>query len=82
MARKAADKSEADFESTLVQLEEIVNRLENGEQSLEEALKDFENWIKLAKLGQQRLQQAEQRIQILLQKNDTAELTDYQPNDE
>ncbi len=78
MARKTTDKTEADFETTLVQLEEIVTRLENGELPLEQALKDFENGIKLAKLGQERLQQAEQRIQILLQKSDTAALTDYQ----
>ena len=78
MARKTTDKTEADFETTLVQLVEIVTRLENGELPLEQALKDFENGIKLAKQGQERLQQAEQRIQILLQKSDTAALTDYQ----
>ena len=78
MARKTTDKTEADFETTLVQLAEIVTRLENGELPLEQALKDFENGIKLAKQGQERLQQAEQRIQILLQKSDTAALTDYQ----
>ena len=33
-------------------------------------LKEFENGIKLAQLGQERLQQAEQRIQILLQKSE------------
>ena len=55
-----------------------MTRLENGELPLEQALKDFENGIKLAKQGQERLQQAEQRIQILLQKSDTAALTDYQ----
>ena len=58
-------------------MEAIVTRLENGELPLEEALKEFENGVQLAKLGQERLQQAEQRIQILLQKNATAELADY-----
>lgn len=78
MARKPAEKNESDFENTLKQLEEIVSRLENNDLSLEEALKDFEQGIKLAQLGQERLQQAEQHIQILLQKNESAKLSDYQ----
>ncbi|MDO5054876.1 MAG: exodeoxyribonuclease VII small subunit [Pasteurella oralis] len=78
MARKPTAKTELDFEKTLQQLETIVTRLESGELPLEEALKEFENGIKLANLGQERLQQAEQRIQILLQKSENAELTDYQ----
>lgn len=75
MARKPA---ELDFETTLSQLENIVSRLETGDLPLEDALKEFENGVKLAKLGQERLQQAEQRIQILLQKSDNAPLADYQ----
>jgi len=78
MARKPAEQNEPDFENTLKQLEEIVSRLENNDLSLEEALKDFEQGIKLAQLGQERLQQAEQHIQILLQKNESAKLSDYQ----
>ncbi|AHN72268.1 exodeoxyribonuclease vii small subunit,putative' [Aggregatibacter actinomycetemcomitans HK1651] len=81
MARKPAEKNEPDFENTLKQLEEIVSRLENNELSLEDALKDFEQGIKLAQLGQERLQQAEQRIQILLQKSESAKLSDYQPEE-
>ena len=76
MARKAVEPT-LDFETTLTQLEAILTRLENGDLPLEEALKEFENGVQLAKLGQERLQQAEQRIQILLQKNATAELADY-----
>ena len=74
MARKPAN-AEPDFETTLAQLETIVTKLESGELPL---LKEFENGIKLAQLGQERLQQAEQRIQILLQKSETAPLSDYQ----
>ncbi len=76
MARKAVEPT-LDFETTLTRLEAIVTRLENGDLPLEEALKEFENGVQLAKLGQERLQQAEQRIQILLQKNATVELADY-----
>ncbi|MFD0965332.1 exodeoxyribonuclease VII small subunit [Seminibacterium arietis] len=67
-----------DFETALSQLETVVTRLEGGELSLEQALKDFEQGIKLAQVGQNALQEAEQRIKILLEKNDTAQLDDYQ----
>ena len=54
MARKPAN-AEPDFETTLSQLETIVTKLESGELLLEDALKEFENGIKLAQLGQERL---------------------------
>ncbi len=73
-------KEELDFESTIQQLETIVARLENGDLPLEEALTEFEKGVKLAAHGQARLQQAEQRVQILLEKSAQAPLTDYQNN--
>ncbi|QBQ62839.1 exodeoxyribonuclease VII small subunit [Actinobacillus indolicus] len=72
-----AKKPTQDFESTLKELEEIVSRLETGDLPLEEALTEFETAIKLVQQGQERLQKAEQRIQILLQKDENATLTDY-----
>ncbi|ACL32321.1 exodeoxyribonuclease VII small subunit [Glaesserella parasuis] len=72
-----AKKPTLDFETTLKELEEIVNRLETGDLPLEEALNEFETAVKLVQQGQERLQKAEQRIQILLQKNEHADLTDY-----
>lgn len=77
---KAAKKDPQDFESTLKELELIVGHLESGDLPLEEALDEFETAMKLVKQGQQRLQQAEQRIQILMQKNDTAEPVEYSKN--
>lgn len=73
-----AKKPTQDFESTLKELEEIVSRLESGDLLLEEALNEFEAAIKLVQQGQDRLQKAEQRIQILLQKDENAALVDYQ----
>lgn len=73
-----AKKPTQDFESTLKELEEIVSRLESGDLPLEEALGEFETAIKLVQQGQEKLQKAEQRIQILLQKDEHAELADYQ----
>lgn len=74
-----AKKPSQDFESTLKELEEIVSRLESGELPLEEALGEFETAVKLVQQGQERLQKAEQRIQILLQKDEHSPLSDYTP---
>lgn len=73
-----AKKPTADFETTLKELEQIVGHLEAGDLPLEEALNEFETAIKLVQQGQERLNNAEQRIQILLQKNQESELVDYQ----
>jgi exodeoxyribonuclease VII small subunit len=54
------------FETSLKELEKIVRRLENGDLPLEESLKLFEDGVKLARECQERLNQAERRIEILL----------------
>lgn len=72
-----AKKPTPDFETTLRELEAIVSHLEAGDLPLEEALNEFEAAIKLVQQGQERLQKAEQRIQILLNKNEHASLSDY-----
>ncbi|PCH62333.1 MAG: exodeoxyribonuclease VII small subunit [SAR86 cluster bacterium] len=53
------------FEDALVQLEELVSDLEDGDLSLEDSLKSFEQGIKLTRECQSALQQAEQKVQIL-----------------
>jgi len=58
------------FEKSLEQLEEIVSQLEDGELSLEESLKLFEDGIKLSRECQERLNQAERRIEVLLKDED------------
>lgn len=73
-----AKKPTQDFESTLKELEAIVSHLETGDLPLEDALNEFETAVKLVQQGQEHLQKAEQRIQILLNKNEQAELSDYE----
>lgn len=68
---------ELSFEASIEQLEAIVKKLESGELPLEEALNNFEVGIKLANQGQAQLKQAQQRVQILLEKNELAELNNY-----
>ena len=58
------------FESSLASLEKIVRRLEQGDLSLEESLKLFEDGVKLSRECQERLNQAERRIEILLSDGD------------
>ena len=72
----------ASFETSLQQLEQIVTRLESGNLPLEEALNEFERGVQLARAGQQTLQQAKQRVQILLSDDKNAELTPFTPENE
>lgn len=72
----------ASFETALKELEQIVTRLESGELPLEEALSAFEQGVQLARHGQQTLQQAEQRVQILLGDENNAPLTSFTPDAE
>jgi exodeoxyribonuclease VII small subunit len=55
------------FEDALGRLEGIVSRLEDGNVTLEEALKAFEDGVSLVKLCSRRLQQAEKKAQRLSQ---------------
>ena len=80
MPKKA--EQPASFETALKELELIVTRLESGELPLEDALTAFEQGVQLARQGQQTLQQAEQRVQILLSDDPDAALTPFTPDPE
>src|SRR4026207_1672676 len=54
------------FEASLEALEQIVAQLENGALPLEKSLELFEQGIRLSRECQDRLSQAERRIEILL----------------
>ncbi len=69
----ARGKKEPSFEKDLEQLEAIVAALEEGGLSLDEALKRFEEGIKLARTCDKALKEAEKRIEILT-KNAAGEL--------
>lgn len=62
-----AKKPTADFEKSLNTLETLVDRLEQGELSLEESLKAFETGIQLTRDCQARLSAAEQQVQQLME---------------
>ncbi|ERI51116.1 exodeoxyribonuclease VII small subunit [Pseudomonas sp. AOB-7] len=66
MARK---KAAPDFEHSLAELQALVERLESGELSLEDSLTAFEQGIGLTRECQAALAQAEQKVQILLERD-------------
>lgn len=66
MARK---KAAIDFEQSLADLQALVERLENGELSLEDSLTAFEQGIGLTRDCQSDLTQAEQKVQVLLERD-------------
>jgi exodeoxyribonuclease VII small subunit len=57
------------FEEALDELEALVERMEQGETSLEDSLKDFQRGIELTRTCQKALSEAEQKVEILLQKD-------------
>ncbi|MEM7304799.1 MAG: exodeoxyribonuclease VII small subunit [Pseudomonadota bacterium] len=65
------------FEKSLAELETLVEKMEAGDLSLEESIKHFERGIVLTKNCQQALTEAEQKVQVLLEKNGKSELTDF-----
>jgi exodeoxyribonuclease VII small subunit len=64
-----SEKSQT-FEASLQELEKIVRRLEDGDLPLEESLKLFEKGVRLSRECQERLNQAERRIEVLLKDED------------
>lgn len=56
---------EIKFEKALERLEKIVEELEGGDISLEDSLKKYEEGVKLSAVCQQRLAQAEKKIEVL-----------------
>ena len=57
------------FEASLEALEQIVHQLEDGDLPLDKSLELFEQGIRLSRECQERLSQAERRIEILLRDN-------------
>ena len=57
------------FEASLESLEQIVHELEQGDLPLERSLELFEKGIGLSRQCQERLSQAERRIEVLLRDN-------------
>ncbi|MCK5697296.1 MAG: exodeoxyribonuclease VII small subunit [Gammaproteobacteria bacterium] len=65
------------FESSLNELEKLVDALEHGDLNLEESLENFERGIHLTRSCQTALTDAQQKVKILLDNHDQPILQDY-----
>jgi len=65
------------FEDALEKLEGIVKKMESGDLPLDEALKTFEEGIKLIRFCQDKLDDAERRAEILLDKEDSLQVKQW-----
>ncbi len=79
MARKKIEN--LSFEESLNELEQIVQNLEQGELNLEDAMVMFERGLNLSQISQTKLKDAEQKIQILMNKNGQGELENFAPDE-
>ena len=61
------------FNKGLLQLEEIINKMESGELSLEDSLKYFEEGVKIHRQCHTALIDAEQRISVLSENDNYSE---------
>jgi exodeoxyribonuclease VII small subunit len=66
------------FEEALASLEALVTAMEEGDLSLEESLKAFEQGIKLTRECQTALEQAEQKVQLLVKEGQLPEAVPYE----
>jgi len=79
MAKKKIEN--LSFEESLTELESIVQNLEQGELSLEDSMTLFERGLNLSQGSQEKLKSAEQKIQILLEKNGKPQLESFEKTD-
>jgi len=68
------------FEKDLKQLEDVVARLEQGDLPLDEAMKLFQEGMRLSKLCSQRLSTVEQEIKKLVAEGDKLKLESFEPD--
>jgi len=65
------------FEQSLVELEKIVERMERGEQSLDDTIKDFERGMLLSEQCRKSLDAAQVRVDKLIKKHGDYRLEPY-----
>lgn len=69
------------FEVAMTELQAIVERMEDGDQSLEESVKDFERGMELKKICEDTLRTAEARIDKLVKKAGGYKTEDFEPEE-
>ena len=79
MAKK--QQQPAPFEQSLKELETLVEKMEQGDLSLEESLQHFERGVQLTRACQQALKDAEQKFETLLKKDGQEEVVPFDSED-
>ncbi len=74
-------KKESNFEELMVKLEEITNKLEKEQLSLDESVKLFEEGMQISKECNSKLEDAEKRITILINENNEIKEENFNPED-
>ena len=69
------------FEDALEKLEDIVKKMEAGDIPLDEALKSFEEGIRLIRFCSAKLEETERRVEMLLGKEDSLKVKNFQGED-
>lgn len=72
-------KKEENFEELMVKLEEITSKLETDKLSLDESVKLFEEGMEISKKCNEKIEDAEKRITILLKTNDEVKEENFVP---
>ena len=70
-----------DLENSLTEISQLVDKMEHGELTLEQSLNHFERGVLLIKHCQKILEEAEQKVQILIQNDHQEELSAYGEED-
>ena len=78
---KPVNEAPPDFESAMRDLEELVERLEQGDLPLEESLAAFERGVLLTRACQTALKEAEQKVEILLRKAGEPAVEEFTPDE-
>ncbi len=69
------------FEAALSRLEQITAELEQGDPSLDNSLKKFNEGIELVKFCNKKLEEARKKVDLLVQKDDTLSSVDFLEDD-
>ena len=77
-----AGKNSYPFEASMDKLEKLVEKMEEGDLTLEESLKIFEEGVKLTRECQQALADAEQRVKLLIKESGEITSSDFEADGE
>jgi exodeoxyribonuclease VII small subunit len=75
--QKSASSKTLNFEAAMQELEALVAKMEKGDRSLEDSLKDFERGVELTRVCQTALREAEQKVQKLINENSQPDLVPF-----